>query len=120
MAERSRAQQEAFREISEETARAYREFLGTVLAYYRTNAGRTREAAREGAGAVVQTPGRLAAATTGALPISGYEEMNVSEITSHLEGLTEQELRRLRDYEVEHKNRRTVVGRIDRKLVAAR
>jgi hypothetical protein len=37
-------------------------------------------------------------------------------VQERLDGLTPAELRRLRDYEVRHANRKTVLDRIDRKL----
>jgi hypothetical protein len=51
-------------------------------------------------------------------PIDGYDEMNVEEITEQLEGLSEAELRRVRNYEQGNKNRETLVAEIDRRLKA--
>jgi hypothetical protein len=51
-------------------------------------------------------------------PIVGYDEMNVSEVTEKLEGLSVEELKRVRDYERRNKNRETVLGRIDQRINA--
>jgi polyhydroxyalkanoate synthesis regulator phasin len=50
------------------------------------------------------------------LPISGYDDLSAAQVQEHLDGLTPAELRRLRDYEARHANRKTVLDRIDRKL----
>jgi polyhydroxyalkanoate synthesis regulator phasin len=50
------------------------------------------------------------------LPISGYDDLSAAQVQERLDGLTPAELRRLRDYEQRHANRKTVLDRIDRKL----
>jgi hypothetical protein len=52
-------------------------------------------------------------------PIEGYDEMNVEEITEQLEGLSEAELRRVRNYEQGNKNRSTLVEAIDSRLTGS-
>ena len=51
-------------------------------------------------------------------PIVGYDEMNVSEVTEKLEGLSVEELKRVRDHERRNKNRETVLERIDQRINA--
>ena len=55
----------------------------------------------------------------GAQPISGYDDLSATQVQARLEGLTPAELRKLRDYEARHGNRKTVLDKIDRKLRAA-
>ncbi|MGH2978238.1 MAG: hypothetical protein ACRDLQ_01200 [Solirubrobacterales bacterium] len=50
------------------------------------------------------------------LPIAAYDNLSAAQVQERLEGLTPAELRRLRDYETRHANRKTVLDRIDRKL----
>ncbi len=52
-------------------------------------------------------------------PIAGYDEMNVAEISERLEGLSADELKRVREYEKRNKGRDTLIGQIDRKIRAA-
>ena len=54
----------------------------------------------------------------GSFPILGYDEKNVREITKRLDTLTDEQLRRVKDYEQRHKNRETVLHEIDRKIGA--
>ena len=49
-------------------------------------------------------------------PIVGYDEMNVSEVTDKLEGLSVEELKRVRDHERRNKNRETVLERVDQRI----
>jgi hypothetical protein len=51
-------------------------------------------------------------------PIEGYDELNVGEISGLLDGLSEEELKRVRDYERRNKNRDTVIEQLDRKIEA--
>jgi hypothetical protein len=57
-----------------------------------------------------------AESAAGQPPIGGYDEMNVEEVSSRLEGLSEAELRRVRNYEQRNKNRETLIAQIDRRL----
>jgi polyhydroxyalkanoate synthesis regulator phasin len=50
------------------------------------------------------------------LPIAGYDDLSAPQVQERLDGLTPAELRRLRDHEQRHANRKTVLDRIDRKL----
>jgi polyhydroxyalkanoate synthesis regulator phasin len=55
----------------------------------------------------------------GAQPIPGYDDLSAAQVQGRLDGLTPAELRKLRDYEARHGNRKTVLDKIDRKLRAA-
>ncbi len=62
---------------------------------------------------------RRAARATGlgkSFPISGYDDLNVGEVRARLAGLTPAELRKVRDYERRHANRKTVLAAIEAKL----
>jgi hypothetical protein len=50
------------------------------------------------------------------LPIAGYDELSAAKVQDKLDGLTTAELRKLRDYEQRHANRKTVLDRIERRL----
>ena len=65
------------------------------------------------------TRGAEGIAETVTFPIAGYDEMNVAEISKQLEGLSADELKRVREYEKGNKGRETLVGQIDRKIRAA-
>jgi polyhydroxyalkanoate synthesis regulator phasin len=49
-------------------------------------------------------------------PISGYDELTASQVSKQLAGLSPAELRRVREYEARHANRKSVLEAIDRAL----
>jgi polyhydroxyalkanoate synthesis regulator phasin len=59
---------------------------------------------------------RRSVAGTSPLPISGYDELTASQVTKKLPALTPAELRRVRDYEERHANRKSVLDAIQRAL----
>jgi hypothetical protein len=59
---------------------------------------------------------RRAAGIGSQFPISGYDDLAAAQITSRLDELTPAELRRVRDYERRHGNRKTVLSAVERKL----
>jgi polyhydroxyalkanoate synthesis regulator phasin len=65
-----------------------------------------------GRGDALDTP----AAGGGSQPIPGYDDLSAAQVQERLDGLTPAQLRKLRDYEARHGNRKTVLDRIDRKL----
>ena len=49
-------------------------------------------------------------------PITGYDDLTVSQVDKRLGSLSGAELRKVRDYEKRHANRKTVLSAIQRKL----
>jgi hypothetical protein len=60
----------------------------------------------------------LKAAVLGALKTADYDELSVAEISKRLEGLSVEQLRKVREYEKQNKNRETLIEQIDRKIRA--
>jgi hypothetical protein len=85
----------ARRQVSEATARA-RSAADPVLA----RADRARRAAGVGP----------------AFPIMGYDDLTVSQVQSRLANLKPPELRKVRDYEKRHANRKTVLADVEQRL----
>jgi hypothetical protein len=75
----------------------------------------TQKTAAEETARVIETT----APTNGSLPIAGYDEKSVGEITARLDTLTADQLERLKDYERRNKNRETLIREIDRRIGAA-
>jgi hypothetical protein len=65
------------------------------------------------------TPIPTVASRNGGVPIAGYDEMNVGEVSDRLDSLSDEELKRVRDYERRHKNRDTLIEQLDRKIKAS-
>ena len=49
-------------------------------------------------------------------PVAGYEELDAREATRRLADLSPAELRRVRDFERAHRNRKTVLRAVERRL----
>jgi hypothetical protein len=67
---------------------------------------------------LVDTATRRAEETlaTATFPIAGYDEKNVDEISARLDGLSAEQIQRLRTYEKANKNRQSLIDRFDSKL----
>lgn len=78
----------------------------------------TRRARRsEPVDRIVRTADRARRSVGGSsFPIAGYEDMTAGQVTERLDGLKPPELRRVRDYERRHANRKTVLQAIERAL----
>jgi polyhydroxyalkanoate synthesis regulator phasin len=63
---------------------------------------------------IVRTARRTISAPS--LPIEGYDDLTASQVDERLTGLSPGELRKLRDYERRHANRKTVLAAIERSL----
>src|SRR5918997_1735860 len=49
-------------------------------------------------------------------PIEGYDELTVDEVSRHINALSSEQLRTVRDYEERNKNRDTILEQLDRKI----
>jgi hypothetical protein len=70
---------------------------------------RTEEATRQA---------ELRNAVYSALGTTDYEALTVEEVSRRIEGLPAEQLRKVREYEKNNKDRETLVGQIDRKIRA--
>ncbi len=95
LVEAPREQMEAFQNLARESVKAYMDLLSAPFALY-----------QEGVRAV----------TSSVLPIRNYDELNVEEIKGRLEGLSPAEISTLRAYEVQTKNRESLLEEYDRRL----
>lgn len=62
---------------------------------------------------------RRTVGTVPSLPILGYDELTAAQVQVHLDGLSPAELRKVRDYERRHANRKSVLATIDKHLTQA-
>lgn len=79
---------------------------------------RGREQTEELLGQVGRAAGRARRSVGGGspLPIEDYDDLTASQVTKQLSGLRPAELRRVREYEARHANRKSVLEAIDRAL----
>jgi hypothetical protein len=78
----------------------------------------TGEPATNGAQMVTETAAKddQKNTETATFPIEGYDEMNLDEVSKRLGGLSVDELKRVRKYEKDNKNRRTLRKEMKRKI----
>jgi hypothetical protein len=50
------------------------------------------------------------------LPIKGYQHLTVKEVIRRLGSLSQNEIKRIKSYEQKHKNRKTLLQQLERKL----
>ena len=91
-------QRDAFRTLVGESVDAYTDLMYAPLAYYRQG---------------------LRHVESNGFPIAGYDELNVKEIADRLDGMSAVEIRTVREYEKQNKNRETLIEQFDRKRRAA-
>lgn len=123
-----REQQETARAFAQESVDAYMNFFDDASSYFRTSAEQAVGSSQEGLRTVSDTTTSLLGTATGAaqavtgagrFPIAGYDQMNVEEASKHLDDLSVDELRAVRDYEERNKKRETLLEQMDRKIRAA-
>jgi polyhydroxyalkanoate synthesis regulator phasin len=79
---------------------------------------KARSAAREAADPVLAQADRArrSAGIGPSFPILGYDDLTAAQVQARLDGLTPAELRKVRDYEKRHANRKSVLNAIESKL----
>lgn len=138
LSEQAARQQQAGRDLAQESVEAYAQFLDDAFSRYRSGTEQAAQSAQEGTRALAETTTGLLGTATGVVgatagatvegaeraaeavvfPIEGYDEMNVEEISKRLDGLSVEELQLVRDYEELNKKRETLLEQMDRKVRA--
>jgi hypothetical protein len=123
LADQTRRGQGAAQELARESASAYLDFLNSMYSYYRQQSEATATPATETtpAGSIESQPAEATGdvEADGNLPIEDYDSLNVRQVSERLVGLSVEEIKRLRDYEIRNKNRRSLVSRMDNKIETA-
>lgn len=102
LVERAEKQRGAFQTLVEESVDGYMDFVFAPLGYYKQGLR------------LIETE-----VTEGGFPISGYDELNVAEVSKQIDALSAEEIRTVREYEKRNKNRETLIEQLDRKLKPA-
>ena len=90
--QQAKEQQQSFQQMTQEVLGSYSQLFNIPLSY-------AKEGLRDAQ-----------------FPIEGYDELSVEEVSAHLDALSTEELREVRDYEERNKNRETVLEQLDRKI----
>jgi hypothetical protein len=138
-------QQEGLRALTQGWVGAYRDFFFSPFAYAQEGLRTFQRATQQGLEATEQVArqglrvaeeaseqtedvlrqtekvtreAELRTAVFGALKTANYDELTVDEISSRLEGLSNEQLQKVREFEKHNKNRETLIEQIDRKIRA--
>ena len=138
LTEQASRQREAGQQLARESVEAYTQFLNDAFSQYRAGTDQAVGTVQEGARTLTDTATGLVGTATGVVgsaaeapvdaassaaesavfPISGYDDMNVEEVSKQLNDLSTEELRLVRDYEERNKNRESLLSQMDRKIRA--
>jgi hypothetical protein len=102
LVERAEQQRGTYQTLVEQSGDAYMDLLYVPLSYH-----------KQGLRVV---KGEIDRAS---FPIANYDELNIAEISKHIDRLSAARIREIREYEKDDKNRGTLIDRFDRKLEAA-
>ena len=101
--QQAQQQRQDFQEMAQQTMGSYAKMFNIPASH----AGEERQIAQDSA--------QIVQRATSEVPIEGYDEMSVDAVTKRLDGLSGEELGRVRQYEGRNKNRATLLEQIDRK-----
>src|SRR5829696_7209231 len=114
----ARKQQEGFRALTQQWVGAYRGFFSPFS--YAQEGLKTVQRATQQVLEVSEQGAQqgLRVAEEATEQTEDYDGLTVDEISKRLDGLSAEELRKVRDYEKRNKNRETLIEQIDRKIRA--
>jgi uncharacterized protein YukE len=100
--------------LAQETAALSTDWLNSAVSYSQRGLDRAEKSVGEGVKGSATRPSEV-----DDLPLEHYDLLNAAEIIDRIEPLGVEQIRRLRDYEAKHKNRQTVIERLDARINAA-
>jgi hypothetical protein len=118
----AREQQEGLRKLGEAYSGLYEEVAQSSRSYAEEGVKNAQQATRQGLQAVQETAEQAASQASsngngnGELPIKDFDNLSVSDAAQKLGSLSEEDLKKVRSYEKQNKNRDSLVEQIDRKI----
>ncbi len=107
---------EATQQVAQQGLRATEQVTQQGLRLAEETADHTEKVIRQTEEATRQA--ELQTSVFAALQTSDYEDLTVDDVSKKLDGLTVEQLKQVREYEKQNKNRETLIGQIDRKIKA--
>jgi hypothetical protein len=101
--EQAQQQQQTFRQQAQQQQQSFQQMTQEVMSTYSQLFNIPISYAKEGL-------------RDAQFPIEGYDELTVEEVTAHLDALSAEDLREVRDYEERHKVRETILEQLDRRI----
>jgi hypothetical protein len=131
LAQSARVQQEGLRKLGEDWAGISEDVASTTRSYAEEGMQNARKATDQGLQAVQEMTEQTAEQTEkmalqaapqvgrSELPIKNYDDLSVSEVAQRLNGLSDNQLQKVRTYEKQNRDRDTLVAQIDQKMKSA-
>ena len=114
--------QEVTQELTQASTDTYLNLLDSIFSFYQGGTSRAKKRSEEAERRVEEAEsGRSEAESQGGdgLPLADYDSLNIGQISERLHELSVEEIKRLRDYEVRNKDRRTLVRRLNSRIEAS-
>lgn len=127
LAKSAREQQENLRKLGEDLVGIYQALLSNSRDYAEEGVKTAQQATQRGLQAVQETAEQAdkvarqagAQANGSGFPIADYDNLSVSEASQKLNGLSNEDLKKVRAYEKQNKDRDSLLDQIDRKMKSA-
>ena len=107
-------QQRTVQQQAQQQRQNFQQMVQQVMGSYMQMFNIPASHAGEGA-QIAQDSAQIVQRATSEVPIEGYDEMSVEDIMARVEGLSGEELGRVRQYESRNKNRSTLLAQLERK-----
>jgi signal transduction histidine kinase len=104
--EQAQQQQQAFQQQAQQQQQSFQQMTQEVMSTYSQLFNIPLSYAKEGL-------------RDARLPIEGYDDLTVEEVSARLDALSTEDLREVRDYEERTKNRDTILEQLDRRIRSA-
>ncbi len=118
LADQQQRAQEAAQDLTRGAVDAYMDFMSSMFSFYQGSVESAERTTTRAGSAGTTAPESPTDAEE--LPIEDYDSLNVNQVSQRLGELSVEEIERLRDYEAEHKNRRSLMQRFETRIEAAR
>jgi YesN/AraC family two-component response regulator len=117
LADQQQRAQKAAQTLTQDSVSAYMDFVNSMFSATQVGGQAAEKGTREAQKAATETPPERQSGAE-QLPLENYDSLTVEQVSERLDDLSTEEIRRLRAYEVENKNRSTLLQRLDERIEA--
>ena len=122
LVDQQQRQAEAAQTLTRESVDAYMDFMDSMFAWWQEGIQTAERAAKPSPSSSFPSTAESSATSQPSdaeLPLENYDSLSANEVADRIERLSLEEIKRLRDYEAQNKNRRSVLERMDARIYAA-
>ena len=122
LVDQQQRQAEAAQTLTRESVDAYMYFMDSMFAWWQEGIQTAERAAKPSPSSSFPSTAESSATSQPSdaeLPLENYDSLSANDVADRIEPLSLEEIKRLRDYEAQNKNRRSVLERMDARIYAA-